>query len=536
MVRSGGGVELPRTAEQAARQARGAMRRALQDGHVRQCVSFLLPVGQRKERYDAIDPTDAFEASEQDEFRAAERMAKRMLQGEDPQLSETDEGQPDRSNGIQEDEETNSWEDQGKETVLSRRLDVASSEPVGLLYSKRYKVIACVFPNAETLRELRALDADESRPLVIVNPQWNTSGNIVSDFGVGPWKKRAEEFIQTFHTVYALYEVRVGAPASVDLRVRARGGVVRVLMAYPGKWQVYLMENNGPRCIASMEKKPEYRDLESLLQLYKLSGVSDRLSMQGTMLGNLTIELLDGAGGVPKYTDQEIEGMDKKLLFAALKMYGVPSSGRMSKLRSRLKEVQDDTSPQESRRRKGKEALRSPRKWLTTNGDLYAEPALGDFGAPSLESWEERSLDEEDRWPAESVNEVDGDTPSSLWRPYEKRGAPGISTSTEHRAKISAALKGRRRGDISSEHKHKISIAARKYKEEKGVWGSRKGKLKRCTYCGEAGHNRRSCPKLKGLQEPQAKSSNKRCSVCGEVGHNRRTCPQVLNQQVEQYE
>lgn len=529
MVRSTGGVELPRSAEQAARQARDAMRRGLQDGHVRQSVSFLLPVGQRKERYDATDPRDAFEASEEEEFRAAERMARRMLHEEDTPLDKNALWNPSER-VVDEDVEENGKGMDGND-VLSRRLDVASSEPVGLLYSKRYKVIACVFPNAETLRELRALDADESRPLVIVNPQWNTSGNIVSDFGVGPWKRRAEQFISTFQTIYALYEVRVGAPASVDLRVRARGGVVRVLMAYPGKWQVYLMENNGPRCIANMEKKPDYRDLESLLQLYKLSGLSDQLSTRGTMLGGITIKVLNEAGGVPKYTDQEIEGMDKKLLFAALKLYGVPSSGRMSKLRRRLKEVQDDRISRDSRRKRSKEALQSPRKWLTTNGSLYAEPAVGDFGAPNLESWDEGSQVEEGLWLAGLESDVSGESPSSSWRPYEKRGAPGVSTSTEHRAKISAALRGRKRGDISSEHKHKISIAARKYKEEKGVWGSRKGKLKRCTYCGEVGHNRRSCPQLKGQEEPHTKSSSKRCSVCGEIGHNRRTCPQVLKQQ-----
>lgn len=294
------------------------------------------------------------------------------------------------------------------------------------------------------------------------------------------------------------------------------------------------MENNGPRCIANMEKKPDYRDLESLLQLYKLSGISNQPSTRGTMLGGITIKVLNEAGGVPKYTDQEIEGMDKKLLFAALKLYGVPSSGRMSKLRRRLKEVQDDRNSRDSRRKRGNEALQSPRKWLTTNGSLYAEPAVGDFGAPNMEPWDEGSQVEEGLWLAGLESDVTGESPSSSWRPYEKRGAPGVSTSTEHRAKISAALRGRKRGDISSEHKHKISIAARKYKEEKGVWGSRKGKLKRCTYCGEVGHNRRSCPQLKGQEEPHTKSSSKRCSVCGEIGHNRRTCPQVLNQQHEQ--
>ena len=69
----------------------------------------------------------------------------------------------------------------------------------------------------------------------------------------------------------------------------------------------------------------------------------------------------------------------------------------------------------------------------------------------------------------------------------------------------------------------------------------------RCSYCGEKGHNRRGCPSLKKrleqilampedarnyderclVSEFERKKRNnvdRKCSYCGERGHNRRTC------------
>lgn len=44
---------------------------------------------------------------------------------------------------------------------------------------------AVVFPSAETLAALRRLDAQQLRLLLICNPQWQTAGQLVSDFGCG---------------------------------------------------------------------------------------------------------------------------------------------------------------------------------------------------------------------------------------------------------------------------------------------------------------------------------------------------------------
>ena len=61
---------------------------------------------------------------------------------------------------------------------------------------------------------------------------------------------------------------------------------------------------------------------------------------------------------------------------------------------------------------------------------------------------------------------------------------------------------------------------------------------RRCGYCYEKGHNRRTCPKLKDyvdrnpdsyaarrLAATQKAASTRKCSFCNTTGHNRRKCP-----------
>lgn len=67
-----------------------------------------------------------------------------------------------------------------------------------------------------------------------------------------------------------------------------------------------------------------------------------------------------------------------------------------------------------------------------------------------------------------------------------------------------------------------------------------------CRYCGETGHNRNGCSKLKeyinanpnSWQARQYKAhlenaKNRSCSYCKESGHNRKTCNMVMNDMVE---
>lgn len=48
---------------------------------------------------------------------------------------------------------------------------------------KNEAMSAVVFPSAETLPTLRQLDDEDQKLLLIINPQWQTSGQLVSDFG-----------------------------------------------------------------------------------------------------------------------------------------------------------------------------------------------------------------------------------------------------------------------------------------------------------------------------------------------------------------
>jgi hypothetical protein len=48
-----------------------------------------------------------------------------------------------------------------------------------------------------------------------------TTGNIVSELGIGPWRQANENFLATFTTSFQLYEQRIGAPSSVDIATGA---------------------------------------------------------------------------------------------------------------------------------------------------------------------------------------------------------------------------------------------------------------------------------------------------------------------------
>lgn len=43
---------------------------------------------------------------------------------------------------------------------------------------------------------------------LMINPQWQ-SGNLVNDFGIGPWRRRSEDFVALFQEVYILKQMRI---------------------------------------------------------------------------------------------------------------------------------------------------------------------------------------------------------------------------------------------------------------------------------------------------------------------------------------
>lgn len=43
---------------------------------------------------------------------------------------------------------------------------------------------------------------------LLINPQWQP-GNLVNDFGIGPWRRRSEDFVASFQEVYVLKQMRI---------------------------------------------------------------------------------------------------------------------------------------------------------------------------------------------------------------------------------------------------------------------------------------------------------------------------------------
>lgn len=43
--------------------------------------------------------------------------------------------------------------------------------------------------------------------LLLVNPQWK-EGQLLSDLGIGPWRRQNEEFVAAFQETYALKRLR----------------------------------------------------------------------------------------------------------------------------------------------------------------------------------------------------------------------------------------------------------------------------------------------------------------------------------------
>merc|ERR1711988_697784 len=95
---------------------------------------------------------------------------------------------------------------------------------------------AVTLPTADVLGELKDLDKKLGAKgvLLIVNPQWSTEGQVISDLGFGPWKKANEEFIASFDLTY------------VQRQLRIKGQQVQLLKSYPcPEWQVFAVSPDG---------------------------------------------------------------------------------------------------------------------------------------------------------------------------------------------------------------------------------------------------------------------------------------------------
>ncbi len=163
-------MPLPLTAraqiEQAAAAGLGALAAG---GGARQRIELLLPVAQRSVDFTLTDAVD-YPPSAEEVFRARARVGYR--------------GQPDRvlrpasqlaSTPVAE--------------LKSQRFGDADS-PAGVVATADGAYAVVVTPAAEHLPQIRKLaERAGRRCVVILNPQWNEAGQVVSDFGFGAFQR-----------------------------------------------------------------------------------------------------------------------------------------------------------------------------------------------------------------------------------------------------------------------------------------------------------------------------------------------------------
>ncbi|KAG2492415.1 hypothetical protein HYH03_009358 [Edaphochlamys debaryana] len=214
-------VPLPEGPAQQVQQAVQAIEAAWRDGVKRQRLELLLPL------IGATD-LDDWPGGIRQQFKAAQPMVESILRS------------VKQIEGLQGPLAANIW-DQG--------------DAVGAWTGKE---LACVlFPTAATLDKLTKLCNGPDAPglVIIVNPQWETRGNLMSDFGFGQRKVDAERFIEGFEYSYCLKQLRV------------YGDTIRTLKAHPNRWQVHVAGRKvAPDCIATRDEQPTYQEIEALLR------------------------------------------------------------------------------------------------------------------------------------------------------------------------------------------------------------------------------------------------------------------------------
>ncbi|KAI8103397.1 hypothetical protein M9435_004736 [Picochlorum sp. BPE23] len=213
---------LPVQQDQCVAQAAAAVQRAWEDGIRRQNLEILLP-----QQNSAID--GGWPGGIKQQFRVALPIVESLLLI----LKDVD--------GLQ-----------GR--ITAEFLD--ETDCVGAWQSE--KLAAVLFPTAETIPSLQRIDNALSgeRLNLIINPQWQLNGQVVSDFGFGKQRALSEKFINSLEYVYYLQ------------RIRIMGDEVRVLRCYPGKWQVYWMGSSAKdsKLLAVEQHKPSYERLVEILK------------------------------------------------------------------------------------------------------------------------------------------------------------------------------------------------------------------------------------------------------------------------------
>jgi hypothetical protein len=321
-------------------QAAAAVSAAIAQGQTRLQIDLLLPVNEKERRFTATEPDD-YPCSLQREFDVVATLTIGLLQ---------------RVLG-----DTNA-------VIGSKRLDDGGveGEPCAVLYLKSdpKKIAAVVYPTADRLNQIKDLAKESQRPLLLVNPQWREEGQVISDFGIGPWKKAAMDFLGTFLPAYFLKEKRIGSPGTIDTATGTRfatGGVIRVLRRWPGVYEAYAMSADGSsQLLSSTESEPRYNELDAMitegrkrkLEIFELAKKASYMYITEEEAVGSGYENEDENGGreAPRpagaamMSDADIEALDAASVRRLLAAYGQPTSGKISKLKERLKEVQAEAA------------------------------------------------------------------------------------------------------------------------------------------------------------------------------------------------
>jgi len=331
---------LPPTAEVAVKQAVEAIKRSLAEGQTRQQINLLLPVEQRRDNYMFTESMD-YPENASAIYETAGLIATSIIK----QLGVT-------------------------ERVESKRIDNdgVDGEPVGLFTTKSNEVIVIMLPTADVLNQLKEIEKNKKDSTVIfMNPMWRTKGNIVSDFGIGPWRKRNEEFVAKFKSVYSLTEQRIGAASTLDPATNdymGLGGVARILFAYPGPRQVFAIGKDGSSdMLATFPSVPEYKQLEDVFQTSRASlnktrradGEESEEQRLETMIQKEKIQTkiqkaseatvdwslksgaeINAAIQAGSVGPEDVLVWDKGALRAALGAWNLPQSGNLVTLRGRV--------------------------------------------------------------------------------------------------------------------------------------------------------------------------------------------------------
>lgn len=142
----------------------------------------------------------------------------------------------------------------GLEGSLDAKI-IDDADAVGAWQSDKLGLI--LFPTAETLGAVRKIAENKQNEMtIIVNPQWTTEGQVISDFGVLPWVRApALELVRSFQDTYIARQLRIN------------GDNTRWLYSYPHGWQISVVR--GPKemtTIMTTDSKPTYKEVENALR------------------------------------------------------------------------------------------------------------------------------------------------------------------------------------------------------------------------------------------------------------------------------